>query len=318
MKGYFLLVATFLFVSSTFAQIRVGTPKIGKMANFKLEEWENYKTLKTYFVIRESDKKNRDLIESILQEVWKFNQYEIIDFDQYKLMPEDGSAIFFGLRNYNTNVQYTPNSDLAGKFAQSNNLKIQLWRNLPNKKHELITEDVLACMIVTSPTSPNFRSELLKRRTADAFEYVCKSNEVVQEWDWGFLKNNLQLIERHLRANESRWEFKSEVEKEKTYDLKSEILYVPSNIDWYYESNNASPFEKYSGKEIVFISPKDLSNKILNSGTKFYYLQLLMLENEKVVTVINSVSGEYIYSEYSILSHFFCEKDIKELNKAIK
>jgi len=318
MRIFLLFQVLFLFAISTFAQISVGTKNVEHPSKFNLNDWAKYKTLKTYFVIRESDKKNESLIRSILQDVWKFNSYEIIDFDQYKLMPEDGGAIFFGLRNYNTKFMSYPTSDLAGRDVESNNIKIELWRNLPKGKYHLISEDVLAYMIITS--TPDFGLELRNRKTADAFEYICKSDVEVQEWGWGFIKNILQEMNRRIIANEPRWEFQKEIDKDKIHELKSEILYVPSNIDLFFEQYREKPkFETYAGKEIIFLSPKELSDKILKSGTKFYYLQFHSPNSgKKVVSIINSVTGEYLYTDFTKTSPYFSEKDISILNSVIK
>ncbi|HQW21918.1 MAG TPA: hypothetical protein PLI47_01360 [Bacteroidia bacterium] len=317
MKKYLILQLLLLFLISTSAQINIGTPGAIKPANFKKKDMELYQSLKTYFVIREMDKDNQAEIEKILQQVWKFNKYEIIDFDRYKAMSDDGNALFFGLRNYNTSSEYTSNSDLAGKFAQSSELKIQLWRNLPKEKPQLLNEDVLA--YIELGTHWRLSSELTKRISIDAFEYICKTDTVVKEWSWGFLKNYLQEINRHLIANEPRWRFESDVDKENISKLNTQALWVSSDIKNSYDSRaKEDPFEKYAGKKIEMISPSDLSAKILESAIPFYYMKVYMGGTDKVITIINSATGEFLYSDYSGMAYFFKDKDVKELNGNLK
>ena len=317
MRKYLIFQLLLLFLISASAQINIGTPGAIKPANFKKKDMELYQSLKTYFVIREMDKENQAAIEKILQQDWKFNKYEIIDFDRYKSMPEDGKAIFFGLRNYNNSSEYTSNSDLAGKYAQSSELKIQLWRNLPKEKPQLLNEDVLG--YIELGTHWRLSSELTKRISVDAFEYICKVDTVVTEWQWGYLKNYIQEFNRHLIANEPRWRFESDVDKDNISKLNTQILFVSSDIKNHYDSREKeSPFEKYAGKKIEMISPADLSTKILDSETPFYYMKVYMGGTDKIVTIINSATGEFLYSDYSGMAYFFKDKDVKELNGKLK
>lgn len=317
MRKFLLFHVFFAFAISTFAQINIGTPGAIKPANFKKKDLELYKSLKTFFVIREMDKENQVSIEKILQQTWTFNKYEIIDFDKYKSMPEDGNALFFGLRNYNTSSEYTSNSDLFGKYAQGSELKIELWRNLPKEKPQLLNEDVLA--YIELGTNWKLYKELTQRISIDAFEYICKTDTVVNEWQWGYLKNYIQELNRHMLANEPRWRFESDVDKVNISKLNNQILFVSSDIKNHYDSREKeSPFEKYAGKKIEMISPADLSAKILDSETPFYYMKVYMGGSDKIITIINSATGEFLYSDYKGASNFFKDKDVKELNGKLK
>ncbi len=314
----YLLIAICLTVNLTLnAQINIGNPGAIKPTNFKNKDIEFYKTLTTYFVIREGDKENQASIENILKQVWTFNKFEIIDFDRYKTMTENENAIFFGLRNYNTSSEYTSNSDLFGKYAQNSSLKIQLWRNLKKEKPALLNEDVLA--YIELGTHWRMSKELEQRISIDAFEYICKTDTIVREWSWGYLKNYLQEINRNLVANKSRWRFESEVDKENISKLNSQILYVSSDVKNHFDGRaKEDPFTEYKGKKIEMISPEDLSEKILTSEKPFYYMKVYMPSSDKIVTIINSATGEYLYSDYSGMAYFFKDKDVKELNQNLK
>jgi hypothetical protein len=314
----YLLTAICLVLNLTLnAQINIGNPGAIKPTNFKNKDMEFYKTLTTYFVIREGDKDDQATIENILKQVWTFNKYEVIDFDRYKTMTENENAIFFGLRSYNSNIEYTSNSDLFGKYAQTSSLKIQLWRNLKKEKPQLLNEDVLA--YIDLGMHYGLTTELEKRISIDAFEYLCKTDTIVREWSWGYLKNYLQELNRNLVANKSRWRFESEVDKENISKLMTEVLYVSSDVKSKYDSRaKEDPFADYKGKKIEMISPEELSDKILNSDKPFYYMKVYKNSSDKIVTIINSATGEYLYSDYSGMAYFFKDKDVKELNGNLK
>ena len=74
----------------------------------------------------------------------------------------------------------------------------------------------------------------------------------------------------------------------------------------------------YKGKKIEMISPEELSDKILNSDKPFYYMKVYKNSSDKIVTIINSATGEYLYSDYSGMAYFFKDKDVKELNGNLK
>ncbi len=317
MRKILLLVVFIALYSVGIAQINIGNPGAIKPTSFKGKDIELYKTLTTYFVIREGDKENQAAIENILKQVWTFNKYEIIDFERYKTMVENENAIFFGLRNYNTSSEYTSNSDLFGKYAQSSSLKIQLWRNLKKEKPQLLNEDVLA--YIDLGTHWRMSKELTQRVGLDAFEYICKTDTIVKEWSWGYLKNYLQEINRHLVDNKPRWRFESEVDKENISKLNTQVLYVSSDVKNNFDSRTKEdPFAEYKGKKIEMISPQDLSDKILESDKPFYYMKVYKPSSDKIVTIINSATGEYLYSDYSGMAYFFKDKDVKELNGNLK
>ncbi len=316
MKKGLLSCLCILIVFSVSAQINIGAPGAIKPSGFKKSDMEEFHTATTYFVLRESDKEQQSKIETLIRDVWKFNKFEVIDFDRYKSIANKENSIFLGLRSYNSSRDYVSNADLFGKYAQFTEVYIQLWRNLEVKKENHLEEQVLARIEVNLPWA-NY-DDLKQRISIDAFEFLCKGTVKIPEWNWGLLKNYLQEINRCLIDNKPRWRFASDVDKTQIKNLQHETLFVEDRIMKRLDAREKeTPFENYSGKHIE-ISMADLGNKILESEATFYYMIVYLQGSDKMTTVVNSKTGEFIYSDYRGQSNFFKPKDIKALVEKIE
>jgi hypothetical protein len=65
-----------------------------------------------------------------------------------------------------------------------------------------------------------------------------------------------------------------------------------------------------------FISTEELNAKIL-AGEEFYYLFYNQDNSKKIISVVNSKSGELIYNTLERMSFVIKDKDFKELNKVV-
>jgi hypothetical protein len=314
-KVVFALILLFT-CSSIFAQLNIGAPGAIKTAPFKKKDIEAFQSATTCFVIREIDKENKKMIEGILAEVWKFNKYKIIDFAEYVTESKKPDNIFFGLRSYNRNAEYVSSADLYGKYATSSELKIIMWKNGDKADASNIDEQVIASLDVYIPY--DIYKAVKEVQSLAAFEYVCKSPTVVPDWSWGLLKNNLQLINACLVVNKPHWQFENDVNKDQIGKLASAKLYVEEKgTERYDKRDKASPIEKY-GYKYELISKENLSKLILESQVPIYYMIIDIGGSSKVITIINSKTGEIIYSQYKGQAYYFKEKDVDALMDEIK
>ena len=116
-------------------------------------------------------------------------------------------------------------------------------------------------------------------------------------------------------------------------NLKSEILYFPNY--WYGPGGTMLDKIKVSDKmyklnieyidgliksyphKIKLITRPELNEMILNPTTEFYYLNYIQSSADKIVSVINGLTGEVIYSETTKLSYRLKEKDFERIAKAV-
>lgn len=315
MKNNFLVFLLSLFVCSANAQLNIGAPGAMRPSSFSKKEMETFKASTTYFVMREKDKAQQTKIEEVLKGIWNYNKIEVIDFDAYKKIANNANAIFFGLRSYNSNAEYVSSADLFGKYATYTKVYIQLWQNLEVKKEGHLEETIIARIETTYPWKG---ADALKERISiEAFEYLCKNEINIPEWNLGILKNYLQVINQCMNTNTTRWKFEGTVDKEQITKLQNETLYVNDAVLKTLDPRETeSPLKSYTYK-YEMINVDDLGAKILSSEKPFYYLMVYKNISEKITTVVNSKTGEFIYTQYKGMAYYFKEKDILNLLNAI-
>jgi hypothetical protein len=200
-----------------------------------------------------------------------------------------------------------------------------LWqptkKMLKDKKFKIGHEDALAHIQVSIDL------EAVKAIYFNSLDFNLDGDGHLYHWNPGLLKNYLQQLCADLQTGK-KIDFHDDVtDKVKLKELATRTLYCPDD-----NFNKMGTFVK-AGKTVdekdVFedykfdyksISDKDLSDKILNSTEPFYYLIFLRNSTSKLIEVVNSQTGEAIYSRYdkSMFIQNLKSGDLKDLYKAIK
>lgn len=143
----------------------------------------------------------------------------------------------------------------------------------------------------------------------------------------GYLYNNIQNMNNHI-TNQIKISFFSEPEvSSQISKLKTDTLYIPFDLYCLYtfktlKEKYKDNFEKFKDDydfPYNVLSSEDISNKIVN-GEEFYYLRFNLIETEKLVQVVNSKTGEVIYSRrFSGMGPYqIPDKAIRDLNREVK
>lgn len=143
----------------------------------------------------------------------------------------------------------------------------------------------------------------------------------------GFLYNNIQNMNYHI-TKEIKISFFSEPEvSNQISKLKTDTLYIPFDLYCLYtfknlKEKNKDNFEKFKGDydfPYNVLSSEDISTKIVN-GEEFYYLRFNLIETENLVQVVNSKTGDVIYSRrFSGMGPYqIPDKAIKNINREVK
>lgn len=167
-------------------------------------------------------------------------------------------------------------------------------------------------------TAQNYPSSLYK------MDYDASGH--LENWNAGIVANYIQQLTTLLNKGETREAKTNFYNKEELKKLTSETLFVPDYILIKFSKTSDDESKKYETKELFdgynlkykLLTSEELSDTILNNRTPIYYLLFIKTNNEKFVTVTNSVTGEIIYSEYSGSPSNFKSSDMKELQKAIQ
>src|SRR5690606_28263853 len=113
--------------------------------------------------------------------------------------------------------------------------------------------------------------------------------------------------------------------KDKMQKLKTETLYVPDYIFIKRNKFKGTESERFEEKELMegykfpykIVSIEELNSKILN-GEEFLYLSYIRSNTDKFISVINSKTGEVIYTVYRPMSYNFSDKDMKIIQDDIE
>jgi hypothetical protein len=141
-------------------------------------------------------------------------------------------------------------------------------------------------------------------------------------WSPGLLKNYLQQLSILLLANKKSDLDNETVDKTQIKLLQENILYCSEDDLKKFSpftgtgksSDSGDIFEKYKYKYKI-ISNKELDKKLLDGNGQFYYLLFVRSSSSKIVTVVNSETGETIYSRVKgMLAYNLKEADLKTLS----
>jgi hypothetical protein len=148
------------------------------------------------------------------------------------------------------------------------------------------------------------------------------------------VKNMFQIVNNSIRDNETR-QLKEDMHTSAGLSkLQKDTLYVP-NI-WYgpggsQMSEDNKFYAKYGSRIIKYVEnmmgaynhpiklvPRDVFNTMVLNATKpVYYFNYVQSSADKMVSVINGLSGEVVYYNFARKSYRPKEKDFSELGDAV-
>lgn len=320
MRNIILCVSCFLsFVTIAVAQVRVGNfPVNGKHSKLNKKVLAKFKNAPVTYFIFNDDNANytKDDYEKLLKQVWTFTPYKIIENKEVNDTFKEGTA-YARFRNLFVYSQ----GRLTSATSSFHYLDFSVIKKITKdkmKKGKRIYEwksDRVAAIYFT-PDIPS-RQQIVAGKdsiTGDLMNYRM-----------GYLKNYLQFVNSSLEKNESFDIFDDYVNKEKIGELKNKPLYFSKNFIYSYSGKKVALAKKQITAEELFedyeheykvIPDEEINRKILNNED-FYYMVYHQNSFIKVLSIIDSKTGEVIYSRYKSLSFNLKPKDIKDISKKI-
>lgn len=200
-----------------------------------------------------------------------------------------------------------------------------LWqptkKMLKDKKFKIYHEEALAHIQLSVDV------EAVKEIYTNNMDFNLDGDGHFYHWNPGLLKNYLQLLCAQLKTGKKTDFHDDMTDKSQIKALSTKTLYYPDE-----NLNKMGMFVK-AGKTVdtkdlfddykfnyKVISDKDLSDKILANEEEFYYFLFIRNSGSKLLLVVNSRTGEVIYSRYS--KAVFAIKnvnsgDLKDLYKTV-
>lgn len=201
---------------------------------------------------------------------------------------------------------------------------LNLWqpskKMLRDKKFKINHEDALAHIQLSVDI------DAVKDVYFNSVDFNLDGDNHFYHWNPGLLKNYLQLLCTELKTGKKTDYHDDMTDKSKIKDLSAKTLYYPE--DNLYKMgvfvkagktvDTKDLFDSYKFNYKV-ISDKDLGEKILKDDEEFYYFLFIRDSGSKLLLVVNSRTGDVIYSRFS--SAVFGAKnvsggDLKDLYKA--
>ncbi|MEO1516629.1 MAG: hypothetical protein AAFV95_16500 [Bacteroidota bacterium] len=147
----------------------------------------------------------------------------------------------------------------------------------------------------------------------------------IRNWGPGFLKNYLQLLMQLLEQEKVRGLYQRALKKDKLGKLRNQPLYIPDYVLIRFGMFTTDESGRRNKEELLsqypfggrFLPTDELDQKLLQNEEEFYYLVYVKLSSDKIVSIMNSRTGELIYSNFAGLSYNIKSKDFKLIAKSL-
>lgn len=306
---------TFCLLLSNSSKSQIGVSNIAEVAKIKNGT--------TYVVMKDPNAESAKEYIDAFKESWTISKIGFIKYSEIEayVSPDNSFITIEGdiLSTFDI-IDYEKGERKAMKVFGNNHTYLDLWTcdkkyfesKKKNKKFDFYSKiDVARIELFT--TQWDFR--LIYNSDFD-------EKGLIRNWGPGILKNYIQSLMNFLNKDTNHGLYsgiKNTVELEK---LKKQTLYLPNYVLTKYKANGeeiGTQNEKELFKDYKFdyqlLSTEDLNKRILNDKTSFYYLIYVQSATDKYISIINSITGEIIYSTYIPGSVSFSSEDLKNLVK---
>lgn len=284
----------------------------------------------TYIAMKDPDSEKAKEYVNAFKNNWSISKIEFIKYSEIeKFISAENSFLTIG--GYETKTQfiklYENGTRKNGINYANTHIFLELWTcdekyfQDKEKKKEFENSDKIQVARIELYTDFETLAD-----PDNIFQSDYDMNGHVRNWGPGILKNYIQALMSYLTKNEGKKLFSEISNTQEMENLKNEILYVPDFVLTKFNKFTGDETKKHDEEKIFkdydlkykLITTDELNEKILTDTTKFYYLIYIKSSTDKYISVINSQTGEIIYSTYSSGSYNIKSKDLKNLQKKIQ
>jgi len=295
MKTIFTLVSLFLFLQ-IFSQINVGPELNVKLKEniFTSEQLDILKDTKTYFIYRKND--DIDIFEKTLNKSWSITDIEFISYEKFNSLEINKPISVFRIEG----LIKSRTTKMSGT-SQSTQIYLTLSIDSDGEKRYYARVDLYHDIYAYAKLSEKYAEGESK-----AMDYLY-NEAIFYNWNVGYLKNALKLINDKLTNSQTRWIYENKTTNQ-VDRLKNETLYI---LDYtinmqLMDKSNAKRFEKFENKilgnypyEYKIITSKEMDDLVL-SNKPFLYLTCIKTGSNKFITITDNSNSQIIYSKYIV------------------
>lgn len=284
---------------------------------YNIDEIAKVKEGTTYVIVGGQDSVVDERFIEVLKNNWTFSKIDFVKYGDLEKCYIKGNS-FLTLTMGGTEVQ--------GSLKYTNiHWYLDLWSvsdsYLQNVKKNKKKKGEVGISIARLELYKGFKNNNIQ----ELYKTIYTDNKIIHNWGPGLLKNHIQSMIANLNKMVKKSLYSQVNEAEKLKTLSNQTLYVPDYVLNKFNAFNGDESKKYDEKELFedykssyqVITTKELNDKILNDKVGFYYLQYIKSSTDKYVSVINSLTGEVIYSVYTPVSYNIKTEDLKDLYKKI-
>jgi len=284
----------------------------------------------TYIAMKDPNSEKVKAYVDAIKNSWTISKIQFIkytDIEKY-LSPENS---FLTIGGYETNTQfiklYSNGTQRNGINFSNTHIYLELWTGeekyfkSTKKNKEFGNDDkVQVARIELFTDFPTLSyPDFLYQTDYDADGHI-------RNWGPGILKNYIQSLMSYLNKGENHGLYAGIYNQTELNNLNKEVLYVPDYVMTKFnkftgdESKKHDEMDVFDGFELKYklLSTEALNQKILTDKTRFYYLIYIKSSTDKYVSVINSLTGEIVYSTYTPVSYNIKSGDLESIQRKIQ
>lgn len=303
----------------------------GQISISNISEIPKIKNGTLYVAMKDPNSEKSKEFAAIFKESWTFSKIECIKYSEIEKHISPTSS-FLTIGGYETSVQSKTLYNNFGTKSSSGinwsntHIFMELWtcseKYFKNTKTDKEFKDKDKIQVARVELFTDFIT-LMRPNNLYQTEYDADGH--IRNWGTGILKNYCQLLTTLLNNNVEQKLYSETYNKQELKNLNKEVLYVPDYVLTKFNKFTGDETKKHDEKDIFedyslnhkLLTINELSDKILNEKEAFYYLVYIKSSTDKFVSVINSATGEMIYSVYTPASYNIKSDDLKDLQKKI-
>lgn len=296
----------------------------GQIAISNVGEIEKIKSGTTFVAMKDPNALKSKEYQDAFQKNWTFSKVAFIKYTDIEknIAPNNSFITIGGFTNSVQSIGGSGNADYS-----NTHLYLELWTTNgnfvynPKKRKHFDNKDKIQIGRIELFT--DFASLI---NPDNLYKSDYDSNGHIRNWGAGILSNYIQNLTVLLNKGQEQKLFSEIVNKDELKKLSNETLFVPDYVLTKFNKFTGDESKKHEEKEIFddyklkykLLSTSELNTKIINEKTPFYYLIYIKSSTDKFISIVNSITGEFIYSAYTPLSYNIKSGDLKDIQKAIQ
>lgn len=263
----------------------------------------------TYVVMQNPKSKQSQNFIAVFKKYWTFSAIDFITEDE---MPAHYDATSSFLTLTESNNSYVANNTRTD-YVEGN---FELWMCEPGflkKKEGAPTNkqrDVIASLVMYFHNSGEGKKPSYK--LIDLYEAEDHDYSKAPYWTPGLVANYIQRMTTAMGEGKDMAYGVRVTKTDELSKLKNDTLFIP---EWVTDGEKYL-FDGYP-YHYQILGQDELSYKILNSTKPFYYILYKTGLGMRAINIINSQTGDYIYTRYPQMLGGLGKNEVKELTKSI-